>query len=395
MGLIDPSLHLPALSLAYDFKQPLIMKQEPFAVEQYMDKYETGIKYNMGETCVELLCLKDVLTDDEMTTLMQRQLTYGAIHGLDELTLGIAELYEGLTKDQVVVTNGAIGANFLGFYSLVTPGMKVVVVTPTYQQLISVPAMFGATVTEFRLQFDDQWQPQLDQLEQAIAEADMLVVNNPNNPTGVVWDDTTMATVVSMCRQHNIILYCDEVYRPLYHSCPHPPKLAIDYGYDRVVVSGSMSKAFSLAGVRVGWLASRSPQILEDLWLKRDYNTILVLMVDDYIAAKALAHRQDILARNYKICRNNLDVIRQFVNKRAGLVDWVEPTGGLTCFLRVKTNTARLCPILAEKYDTLAVPGETFGYPGFIRVGFGNDPHAVAEGLSQLGEALRGESVKK
>ncbi|CAN3377217.1 hypothetical protein DIURU_003530 [Diutina rugosa] len=367
------------------------MKQEPFAVEQYMDKYETSITHNMGETCVESLRLNEVLTADEMSTLMQKQLTYGAIHGSDELTSQIAQLYSNLDQKQVVVANGAIGANFLGFYSIINPGMKVVVVTPTYQQLVSVPAMFGATVSEYRLQFDHKWQPQLDALEQAVAaDTDVLVVNNPNNPTGVVWDDATMEAVVAICRKHNVLLYSDEVYRPLYHSTTNPPKSAIDYGYDRVVVSGSMSKAFSLAGVRVGWLASRSPSIIEDLWLKRDYNTISVSMVDDFIAAKALAHREEILKRNYDICRKNLKTIGDIIAKHHDLVEWVVPTGGSTCFLKVKADTARLGPELAEKYQTLVVPGETFGYPGFIRVGYGNDPKAIEGGLQQLAKVLSG-----
>lgn len=365
----------------------IAMKQEAFAVEQFMDKYETGITNNMGETCVESLTVGEIVTEGELAELTSKQLTYGAIRGSAELKQGISELYETVKPEDVVVTNGAIGGNFLLFYSVAEPGKKVVVVTPSYQQLASVPQMFGAEVIKFPLSMENGWLPDLDKLNKVLSLSDILVVNNPNNPTGIVWDDDLMKQIVELCKTHDVLLFCDEVYRPLYHSTTNPPRLALDYGYDNVVVSGSMSKAFSLAGLRVGWVASHNQTIIDNLWEKRDYNTISILMVDDYLAAKAIAKHKQILTRNYELCKKNLSLILEFV-ARVPRVLWVKPTGGSTCFIRIDADTLSMCKYLAEYQLTLVVPGEVFEAPGFVRIGFGNLTSAVSNGLLKIEQYL-------
>ncbi|CAN3362703.1 hypothetical protein DICA2_E05798 [Diutina catenulata] len=369
------------------------MKQEPFLVEQFMDEFETAVEYNMGETCVHSLLLRDLLDEEDFHELASARLTYGHIRGSPLLRSEISELYCSVSSDDIVVTNGAIGANFLGFYSTLTPEDSVVVITPTYQQLTSVPSMFGARVTEYKLSFSQGWMPDIEELDKLLEEVDasMLVINNPNNPTGVVWDDQTMKCIVELVQRRGVLLFSDEVYRPLYHNLDEAraPKSAIDYGYEKVIVSGSMSKAFSLAGIRVGWLATRSQNMIKNIWEKRDYNTIAVSMIDDFVATKALSCREKIMKRNYAICRENLALVSDFVASQERL-SWVSPSGGSTSFISVRgVNTSELCRKLALEFATLLVPGEVFGFPGFVRLGFGNSKEDIINGLFRLASALK------
>lgn len=373
------------------------MKQEPFKVEQFMDKYETSIDYNLGETCVDSISLKDVLDmyDSEVKQLFYQQLmdsklTYGHIKGDTKLKEAIAQIYNDrngdITEEEVVITNGAIGGNFLFFYSFIQPGDTVIVVDPTYQQLSSVPNMFGAKVVKFELEPQNNYQPDLPELSRLIDthKPKLLVLNNPNNPSGAVWDDEVLSKIVNLCKPNGTYIFCDEVYAPLFHST-NPPKSIVNFGYANTISSGSMSKAFSMAGVRLGWLVTKNPLVIKEIYLKRDYNTISVSMIDEKLSILALNQYKKILARNYKICLQNLNLIENFLDASNGLVRWVRPNAGSTCFLQFKSvNTYEMCEELANDYKTLMVPGEVFDKPGFCRVGFGNSRHDIEGGLNQV-----------
>lgn len=370
--------------------------QEPFAVEQFMDKYETNIKYNMGETCVDSLLINEILANlpdlerrKATDTLLGSQLTYGHIRGSPELKQAIALLYGGEIKpEHVVVTNGAIGGNFLAFYTLVNPGDHVLVVDPSYQQLSSVPQMFGGDVEPFELNYEDEYMPDLEKLETTISTKNtrLLVINNPNNPTGCVWENEILEKIVAICQKHNTTILCDEVYRPLFHFEPELEiKSIVDFDYENTVSSGSMSKAFSLAGLRLGWIVSKNEKFLNGFWEKRDYNTISVSVLDDAMATLALQNVDFILGRNHKICQRNLAAIDKFITDSKGAAEWIRPRGGSTCFIRIKKGkTMTMAQDLAENHGVLVVPGEVFRKPGWLRVGFGNSEKSVTEGLKVL-----------
>ncbi|QFZ28753.1 putative capreomycidine synthase [Clavispora lusitaniae] len=377
------------------------MKQEPFAVEQFMDKYESDITYNLGETCVESISINDLLQDvspaekeNFVSKLLASKLTYGHIRGSPELRDKIAQLYgdSSITREHVIITNGAIGANFLAFYALVNPGDHVIVVDPTYQQLSSVPAMFGAIVDKLIVEPSTGYLPDLKWLESTISQnkTKMLVINNPNNPTGYVWDDSTLQAIIAICQRHCVTLYSDEVYRPLFHT-GSPASSAVTLAEDGVIVSGSMSKAFSLAGLRLGWLVTRNKSALNAFYEKRDYNTISVSVLDDACALLALQNADKLLLRNHNICEKNLSMIKNFVKHNNDKVSWIEPRGGSTCFLRLNNyeTTMELAQTLAVTSKVLVVPGEVFGYPGWIRVGFGNSTSDVEGGLAILSKHLQ------
>lgn len=358
-----------------------------------MDKYENFIVNNMGETCVDSLSIGEIVGGDALSVLaddlFNAKLTYGHIQGSPALKSAIASLYDSeFLPEDIVVTNGAIGANYLVFYALVNPGDHILAVEPSYQQLASVPRMFGGEVEPWSLSFEDGYKPNLVWLEEKIVNngTKLLIINNPNNPTGFVWDDATIGCIVDICQKHGVTLFCDEVYRPLFHEQDARVRSVVEFGYDKTISTGSMSKAYSLAGLRVGWIATKNKHFREQFYEKRDYNTISVLMVDDKLATAALQNRERILRRNHDICRDNLAVIEAFIENLKGLLEWVKPRGGSTCFIKINgaINTSRLAQEVAEKHGTLVVPGELFLRGGFVRVGFGNSTADIRRGFEVL-----------
>lgn len=376
-----------------------MVKQEPFAVEQFMDKYETNITYNMGETCVDSLSIAEIALGEThsrlVESLLAKKLTYGHIKGSPELRSGIAALYDSpdITAENIVVTNGAIGANFLLFYTMVNPDDHVVVVGPTYQQLSSVPRMFGAKVDIFDIELENGYLPDLGRLRQLFQEKHLklLVINNPNNPTGYVWETDTLGKIVELCKEFDVAIMSDEVYRPLFHfQATEPVKSLVNFAYDKVIATGSMSKAFSLAGLRLGWIVTRNTDYIAGFFEKRDYNIISVLMLDDYIASVALANKEKILERNHSICQKNLEHLDAFIDACKGRAEWKRPRGGSTCFIKVHIDksTLSLAEDLAENHGVLVVPGEVFDMPGWLRIGFGNSTKDLVGGLEALKAAI-------
>ncbi|CAI5755504.1 unnamed protein product [Candida verbasci] len=370
--------------------------QEDFEVEQFMDKYETSITNNMAETCCESISINQVfeLIQNDLeksklvSQLLDTKLTYGHIKGSPELKQSIKQLYETeLTSDDIIITNGAIGANFLTLYSIVNPGDKVICVDPTYQQLPSVSKLFSEnTVLSWKLKYENNYKLNIDELESFMSQnPKLLIINNPNNPTGAVIDDTQLKKVVEICKKHNVIILCDEVYRPLYTRGIDTPKSIVSYDYDNVISTSSMSKAFSMAGLRLGWIVTKNKEIMKQITSKRDYNMISISMIDDLLAAFALKHYKSILNRNDKLCEKNLKIISDYVENHKYL-DFMKPLGGSVCFIKVasKFDTFNLCTTLADEFKTLVVPGEVFNYPGFLRIGFGNSTNDLINGFKQL-----------
>ena len=366
--------------------------QETFAVEDFIDKYEEDVEYNIGETCCYSMSLDDLelVTGEKFSFEADKRLTYGPIRGSTELRSLIAEIYSNedivLTKDNVLITNGAIGANFLTFYALVGPGDHVICVDPTSQQLHSVPHMFGAEVDLLHLRAEHKFIPDIDELKILIKDnTKCLVLNNPNNPLGSVVPTEKLMEIVALADKHNITILCDEVYSPLFHSCEKPKSLC--QMSKRGIVTGSMSKSYCAAGVRLGWIVSQNKQFLEEAASRRDYNMISVSVVDDSISRYILRHRQAVLKRNFALCRENMLLLKDFIQSSNGKFSFVhDPQGGSVCLVRINgiNDTHEFASKLAEEFKVLCAPGECFGIPNTIRIGYANSQRDLVHGLRLL-----------
>lgn len=377
--------------------------------------YETtpGV-LNIAETCSESISVEDLqaLSTDKSGASPLRlstKLTYGAIRGTDALRRRVAALYDDndtdskagpLPLENVMITQGAISANFLLCYSLVGPQDHVICVYPTYQSLYGVPQSLGAEVSLWRLKEENGYIPDVSELEVlAKSNTKLIVLNNPNNPTGSTIPGSILEQVVGFAKARGIIILCDEVYRPLFHGLPveagNPPSI-LSFGYDRVVSTSSMSKAWSLAGIRVGWVASRDRSIIEAVAEARDYTTISVSQLDDQVASYALSDevRPALIQRNLALAKKNLALLDDFVKRHEGVCRWVKPTAGTTAFLRF-TNRGEPVDDVAfaldvlDKTKVMFLPGsKCFGhgaeFRGFVRIGYVGSTEVLREALEKL-----------
>ncbi|KAK0624616.1 pyridoxal phosphate-dependent transferase [Bombardia bombarda] len=388
-----------------------MVKIERFEVEQWMDTYETtpGV-LNLAETCAASISVNDLvdLCEDENAPgplTLSTKMTYGAILGSHNLRKRVASLFDKastspISEQSVLITQGAIAANFLAFYSLVGPGDHVICVYPTYQQLYTVPGSLGAEVSLWKLKEEDNYIPDVKELEALVkTNTKLIVINNPNNPTGSTTPKSVLEEIVAFAKARGIIILSDEVYSPLYHSLPPgqdaPPSI-LALGYDKTIATGSMSKAFALAGLRLGWVASRDSAIIEAIASARDYTAISVSQLDDQVATYALSQSvlPSLLKRNTALASTNLELLSAFVERYSSVCSWVKPTAGTTALIQfrkkgVPVDDADFALDLLGKTKVLFVPGSLcFGqgkdFKGCVRMGYACGTEVLQEGLKQL-----------
>ncbi|KAJ4420159.1 hypothetical protein N0V82_004501 [Gnomoniopsis sp. IMI 355080] len=393
-----------------------MVKIEPFAVEQWMDKYETtpGV-LNIAETCAASVSVEDLQSFSMVATgragplNLSRKLTYGSILGSDALRERVAALYaedavEPLPASNILITQGAIAANFLLLYTLIGPQDHVICVYPTYQQLYSVPQSLGAEVSLWKLKEENGYVPDVNELASLVkSSTKMIILNNPNNPSGATIPEPVLSSIVEFAKARDIVILCDEVYRPLFHSLPDgeamPPSI-LSFGYGKTISTSSMSKAWSLAGIRVGWIASRDKGIIDAVAEARDYTTISVSQLDDQVASYALsdAVRPALLDRNLRLAKSNLQMLDRFVREHEGVCRWVKPTAGTTAFIQFMhkgrpVDDEAFCLDVLDKTKVMFLPGKKcFGhhkdFAGFVRIGYVNETAVLKEGLEQLGKYM-------
>ncbi|KAF1913747.1 pyridoxal phosphate-dependent transferase [Ampelomyces quisqualis] len=383
-----------------------------FAVESWMDAHENNCKYNLAETCCASISvdqLRDLSeTNDGKVFDTSKALTYGAIRGSADLRSNLARLYSAkvatpLPPDNILTTPGAIQANYLTTYALVGAGDHVICHYPTYQSLYEVPKQMGAEVDLWKATPENEWTPAIEGLEALIKpNTKLIIINNPNNPTGAVLNKSFLQKVVDLASEKNIILLADEVYRPIFHSISpldkeFPPSL-LSMGYKNVIVTGSMSKAYSLAGIRIGWIASRNPEIIETIASARHYTTISVSHLDEQVAAFALspATVHGLLARNIQLAKTNMALLEKFALKNEDECEWVKPVAGTTAFIKFHregkpVDSVDFCKKLLEKTGVMFTPGTCFGeeWRGYVRVGFVNHTEMIEQGLNEATKFVR------
>ena len=370
------------------------MKIEDFGVEIWMNAHETTCRLNIAETCVDSITFAELMqmagkTQAILGELNALKLTYGAIEGTARLKQAIAALYTGRDASDVLVTHGAAGANALLYGALVEPGDEVIAIVPTYQQHTSIPESLGAVVRPLTLRIEDGYQPDLVALEGLITPRTRLIsLTNPNNPTGVLVRDEVLAGIAEIAARHDLWVISDEVYRGV-NQADDVLSTSIAEIYPKGVAVGSMSKAFALAGLRLGWIVA-PPALLHQVMIHRDYNTISVGMIDDLIASIALENREALLARNRQIVRTNLEILARWVDAEPS-ISWFKPTGATVTLLTYDLDmpSREFCKRLLDETGVLLVPGSVFGVEGTVRIGFGNGTETLKAALPAVSAFLR------
>ena len=371
------------------------MKIRPFAVEEWMNAYETGARYNIAETCVDSISVDELfrLCGEDSAAFWKRfsarRLTYGDIEGAPAFREGICRLYKTLKPEEVVTTHGAAGANHHVFYSLVEPGDRVISIMPTYQQLYSIPESYGAEVKLLNLTPENGYLPALEQLrELAVPGTKLICVNNPNNPTGALMSTELLREIVGIAKSVDAYVLCDEVYRHLTQEDVWCESI-VDL-YEKGISVSSMSKVFSLAGLRLGWIATHDEALRKALLSHRDYNHISCGMFDEALAAVALQHSERILERNCGIVRENLAVLDAWVQSEPR-IHYQKPRAGTTAlvYYDYEPDSYTFCTRMYHETGAFVTPGDCFEQPKSMRIGYASDVQTLKDGLAAISAFLR------
>lgn len=370
------------------------MKIKPFAVEEWMNAWEVGAKYNIAETCVDSISMNELfeLTGEDKTEFLNRlcarRLSYGDIEGLPEFRKGVCGLYKTLNIENIVPTHGASGANHHVFYSMISPGDRVVSIMPTYQQLYSIPESYGADVQILHLSKENNYLPDLEKLRRLVTpKTKMICINNPNNPTGALMSEQLLREIVEIARSADAWILCDEVYRHLSQEDGWCPSI-VDL-YEKGISVSSMSKVFSLAGLRLGWIATHDMSVVKSCLSHRDYNLVSCGVFDEMLAAAALKHSDKLLERSRKIVRENLQILDDWVGSEPH-VSYVKPQAGTTALVYYDLDipSYEFCEEMYKKTGAFVTPGDCFEVPHSMRIGYAYGKQDLIDGLKAISEYI-------
>ncbi|NLJ64327.1 MAG: aminotransferase [Christensenellaceae bacterium] len=365
---------------------------KPFAVEEWMNKWEESAIYNIAETCVDSISIRELFEicgeEESVFTekLFTRRLTYGHITGKPAFKEGICKLYKKLSADDIIPTHGAAGANYHVFMSLISPGDHVISIMPTYQQLYSIPEAIGAKVDILHLKKENGYLPDINELKQLVTpNTKMICINNPNNPTGALMSKDMLMEIIDIAAGVDAWLMCDEVYRHLTQEdiwCESVVDL-----YNKGISVGSMSKVFSLAGLRLGWIACRDKNAASKMLSHRDYNLISCGMLDEMVASVALKHSDKLLKRNRDIVRQNLRIVDEWVHSESYL-SYLKPQAGTTALIYYDAEipSYKLCLDMLKKTGAFVTPGACFEEEQCFRLGYACDKETLIKGLQAVSE---------
>jgi aspartate/methionine/tyrosine aminotransferase len=364
----------------------------PFQMERWQSTWEHRVRFNLSESGVHPLSTRELLEmgGAEGDALAERFLDirqhYGQSNGSDALRDRIAALYPGAEPAGVVATIGGAEANFATLWRLLDEGKDWAAILPTYMQIPGLVRNFGGTLHPVHLRESEGWQPDPDEVEEAFRRgARVLLITNPNNPTGAVLDEDRRSAIVEHAERHGAWIVADEVYSGAEVEGRETPSF---HGRtERVVVTQSLSKAYGLPGLRLGW-ALTTPALAAELWSRTDYTTIAPSTLSDALATLALSPevRPQILERTRSIVTANRDRLARWVEGQGDRFSYRPPDAGAIAFLRYReeVGSSEVAERLRVEESVLIVPGDQFGVDGFIRIGFGLPPEELDPGLERI-----------
>lgn len=369
------------------------MEIASFGVEEWLNVWENDAIYDIAGSSIASFTLEEIIGIDGTSPkdffdgLLKRKMNYGYIEGSQEFKTEVSKLYKNVPPENILQTNGATGANLLVLYSLVEPNDHVIAMHPSYQQLYDIPKSFGADVDFWEIHEDNDWLPSLDELKKLIRPNTKLIcLNNANNPTGTIFDEKFLKEIVKIAQTVGAYILVDEVYKPLDSNIPFSPIVDL---YDKGISTNSLSKTYSVPGVRVGWTASSKE--LADLFRKyRDYTMICAGVFDDYLAVHVLKNKELVMERNKKIVNTNLEIVKEWV-KNEPRVSLIFPKHVSTSFIKldIPVEIEQFCIDILKEKGVLLVPGNRFDVPGHARLGYCTHTETLKNGLKALSDYLR------
>ncbi len=361
-----------------------------FELERVQSLFENTVDFNLTESGFHPYKLNELLTPGQIEELTNTVLGYGQTNGSILLRKQIASYYPGCTEANILVTNGSAEANFVACHTLLEKGDEIVMMVPNYMQIQGIAEEMGCKVHTFSLKEENNWAPDLDELEQKVnGKTRMIVVCNPDNPTGYVLTEAEMERISRIAAKVDAWIYSDEVYRgaelngvitPSFIGC-----------HNKVMVNGGLSKAYALPGLRIGWLAGPE-EIIGDAWAYHDYTSITTGMLNEKIAEIVLRPevRERILARNRGMLRENLEMTLDWLKSHGTVFRFVPPQAGGMAFIHydLNINSTELAEKLRIEKSVFILAGDTYGMDRYFRLGIGAEKEYLIKGYERLSEAI-------
>jgi aspartate/methionine/tyrosine aminotransferase len=365
----------------------------PFMLEREMSIWENQVQYNLSESGVHPMTTRELFNNDAqlIDEFLSTELNYPQTNGLMELREQIARLYPGSTAEEVVVTTGAAQANFTTLLTLMDPGDEIVVMLPNYMQIWGLAKNFRLDVKTFSLKEDLDWGLDIDELNRTVSNKTRLIaICNPNNPTGHILSSDERQAIVKTAGKVGAWILADEVYAGAEHNTDE--FTASFWGdYERVLAISSLSKAYALPGLRIGWVVA-SGKMANEIWARQDYVTISATMLGNKLAAYALS--PDVLpritSRTREYVRRGYKNFEEWCIEHSNLFSLVPPQAAAIAFVRYHSqiNSSELVKRLINEQSTLVVPGDHFGLDQHLRISYGLSNDYVNEGLERIYRTL-------
>ena len=365
----------------------------PFELEHMQSIWEQQVDFNLTESGVHPIRLDELLAGDpdKLAELLATEINYPHVNGIPELRHNIAQLYDDADVGNVLVTVGAAEANNLVMQTLMEPGDELATQAPTYKQVWGLASNAGHVVRPFHMSADSGWALDIDDLNaQVRTNTRIVALCNPNNPTGYILTEAEMDAVVAAADRVGAWILADEVYRGAERL--RQDETPSFFGrYDKVVALGSMSKAYGLPGLRVGWVVG-PPDTVEDLWRRHEYTTITASMISNLLAAYALSAevRPRLIERTRSYIRNGFPVLEGWMQQQGGLFSYTPPQASAVSFVRyhLDINSTELMEALCRQASVFVGAGDAFGIDYHLRIAFGQEELVLNEAFARIQKTL-------
>lgn len=362
------------------------MQMHDFKLERYFAKYEFTSQYLLCSSDCEAMSVADLLAFEPGATKKFQEVWLGYTEsvGNADLRNEIAKIYESIRQDQVLIHSGAGEAIFLFMHAVLKPEDHVIVHSPGYQSLTEVARSIGCEISLWKAQEENKWALDIEELAKLLQRnTKLIVLNTPHNPTGYLMSRSDHKFVQQFARENKLLLFSDEVYRESEYDPSERLPAACDDG-EYAISLGVTSKTYGLAGLRIGWIATKNRAVYDRMASLKDFTTICNSAPSEFLAQLALKHRKQLTERNLAIIKKNLSILDGFFQNHEKLFSWIRPRAGSMAFPRYLNGSVEaFCDELVHRVGVMLLPGSVYDEPNnHFRIGLGRKN--FQEGLQKL-----------
>ena len=365
------------------------MRLKPFLLDSWLDQYEHDIEFNLAASTGPSWRVSDILAladNDTRERFLNHDLVYSRPAGAQGLREAIAEMQK-VPGEAVQIVTGASEALLILMWLAAEPGANVILPLPGFTTFSALPESLGLETRFYRVSRENGFRMDPEEIKRlANSKTRLILVNNPHNPTGATASDEEMEALHDFAAERGIQLVSDEVYHPIYHGRQTQSAARLP----TVTVIGDLSKAFSIAGVRTGWIIEHDAERRQQYWNARAYFSISNNTTGEVLSEIAIRNRDSVLGRTQQVATENLKLLEGFMADQGDVFGWVRPQGGMTAFpWLVSGETARpFCQSAAEE-GVLLAPGDCFDAPSHFRLGFAAAGDHFSKALDRLGKLVK------